>query len=168
MSVSWYTTTGPNDDHGLHKGCHESQSVSAREHRTKCVKTHRYYRIYPAIDPTKHFEGKTYKGKVVLVTGASRGIGQDVARHYALAGASVTLVSRRQAALEDVKAAILLEIPDADVLLYAADVKDPVQAEAAVNATVERFGRLDVLIANAGVSTPFTQSTYSCSRLYTY
>lgn len=137
-------------------------------HCRKRVKTYKYYSIYSTIDPTKHFKDKTYKGKVVLITGASRGIGQDVARHYALAGASVTLVSRRQSALEDVKAAILLEVPDAEIFLYAADVKDPVQAEAAVNATVERFGRLDVLIANAGVSTPFTQSRCFRSHLNNY
>jgi hypothetical protein len=67
----------------------------------------------------------------------------------------VALVSRYQATLEEVKAAILQEVQD---------VKDYEQAEAAVNATVRRFGRLDILIANAGACSPSTSSNHS---LYT-
>ncbi|EKM58601.1 uncharacterized protein PHACADRAFT_207415 [Phanerochaete carnosa HHB-10118-sp] len=112
------------------------------------------HRIYPTIDPTTHFKKKTYKDKVVLVTGASRGIGRDVARYYALAGASVAIVSRHQAALEEVKAAILQEVPGAKILVFAVDVKDFDAANAAVNATVRQFGHLDILVAGAAAVTP--------------
>ena len=122
--------------------------------------------VYPTIDPKTHFEKKSYLGKVVLVTGASRGIGRDVARHYARAGASVTLVSRDQAALQAVKTTILEELPEAQVLVHIADVKDFTQAGSAVEATVLHFGRLDVLVANAGASTPITASRHSNRLVY--
>jgi len=120
------------------------------------MKVTNHHRTYPTIDPTAHFEKKTYRNKVVLVAGASRGIGRDVARHYALAGASLALVSRHQAALEEVKAAILQEVPDAQISVFTADVKSISATEAAVNAAVQQFGRLDILVANAAATTPMT------------
>ena len=82
----------------------------------------------------------TLEGKVAFVTGASSGIGAAVAR--ALAGQSVKLglASRNK---ND------LGLPD--VVASACDVRDRAQIEAAMNATVERFGRLDMVIANAGI-----------------
>ncbi|KAI0313160.1 NAD-P-binding protein [Amylostereum chailletii] len=112
--------------------------------------------LYPTIDPKDHFENKTFKGKVVLVTGASRGIGQQTAVDFARAGAAVVIVSRKQETLEETKAAILKAVPDAGVLAIPVDVKNSEQAAKAVEATVERFGRLDVVIANAGAISPFT------------
>ncbi|MBW3593833.1 MAG: SDR family NAD(P)-dependent oxidoreductase [Actinobacteria bacterium] len=80
------------------------------------------------------------EGKVALVTGASRGIGAAVARSLAEAGARVALVSRSG---DD------LGLPNA--LGIACDVSDYEQVERAVNEAVERFGRLDILVPNAGV-----------------
>lgn len=114
--------------------------------------------IYGKIDPSVHFKAKTFKSKVILVTGASRGIGRDVARHYALSGASVALVSRHQTTLESVRDGILQEVPDAQILILEADVKDWERAEAVVIETVKHFGHLDILVANAGASTPLTTS----------
>lgn len=79
-------------------------------------------------------------GKVAFVTGASRGIGAAVARALSSKGAAVGLASRRG---DD------LGLPKA--LGLACDVSDRVAVEEAVAATVERFGRLDVCVANAGV-----------------
>jgi NAD(P)-dependent dehydrogenase (short-subunit alcohol dehydrogenase family) len=90
----------------------------------------------------------------VLITGASRGIGAQIALQYALAGASLTLVARTQAALDDSKAAILRERPSAQVLTFPADVRDVARAEEVVAATVAHFGRLDILVANAGILRP--------------
>ncbi|KIP06252.1 hypothetical protein PHLGIDRAFT_14001 [Phlebiopsis gigantea 11061_1 CR5-6] len=115
-----------------------------------------HHSVYPAIRLETHASTKTYRGKVVLVTGASRGIGEDVARHYALAGAAVVLVARHLPSLEQAREAILRDAPDAQILALAADVTDWVRAEEVVAETVERFGRLDVLVANAGASTPMT------------
>ncbi|KAI0265271.1 NAD-P-binding protein [Gloeopeniophorella convolvens] len=116
-----------------------------------------HHDVYPTIDPTDAFANKTYKGKVVLVTGASRGIGQAIAAAYAKAGASLTITGRSQATLDASAAAILADAPGAQVLAVPADVRDPKATEAAVQATLARFGRLDVVIANAGATTNLTQ-----------
>ncbi|KAI0318718.1 NAD-P-binding protein [Amylostereum chailletii] len=112
--------------------------------------------VYPTIDPKVHFEKASFKGKVVLVTGASRGIGQQTAVDYARAGATVVIVSRQQEALDETKNIILKVVPQAQVLAIPVDVKNSEQAAKAVETAVERFGRLDVLIANAGTISPFT------------
>jgi NADP-dependent 3-hydroxy acid dehydrogenase YdfG len=51
----------------------------------------------------------------------------------------------------------LKELPDTEVVTFVADVKDPVSAEEAVKVTKSRFGRLDVLVANAGVTSPVNE-----------
>ncbi|KAI0275425.1 NAD-P-binding protein [Gloeopeniophorella convolvens] len=112
--------------------------------------------VYPAIDPKVHFDSQTYRGKVVLVTGASRGIGQETAVAYAKAGASVAIVSRSQGTLDATSKAIHAAVPNAQVLSVPADVRDWRAAEAAVNETVARFGRLDILVANAGATAGVT------------
>ena len=111
--------------------------------------------MYPFIDPGAHFVAQTYRGKVVLVTGASRGIGQEIAVMFAKAGAHLVIIARTQRTLYGTKAAILAARPDAQVLTFSADVTDTTRAEAAVKATVERFGHLDILVANAGIVRTF-------------
>ncbi|TFY74832.1 hypothetical protein EWM64_g9183 [Hericium alpestre] len=106
--------------------------------------------VYPEIDPSKHIANKTYKDKVVLITGASRGIGKELAILYAKAGASLVLSARNQKLLEEVKQEVLRIDPAAKVVSVVADVADIKQTEAVVKAGVDRFGKLDVVIANAG------------------
>jgi len=96
------------------------------------------------------FASQSYKGKVVLVTGASRGIGQETAIQYARAGASIALVARTEESLTRTTDLIASAAPGAEVLALAADVREAKAAEAAVQRVLERFGKLDVLIANAG------------------
>jgi 3-oxoacyl-[acyl-carrier protein] reductase len=79
-------------------------------------------------------------GKVAVVTGASRGIGAAVAKALAAEGVKLGLASRSGDALGL-----------AEAVGIGCDVSDPGQVDAAVAATVERFGRLDILVANAGV-----------------
>ncbi|KAH9963677.1 NAD-P-binding protein [Russula compacta] len=110
--------------------------------------------IYPTIDPKAHYDAQTYAGKVVLVTGASRGIGAEIALQFARAGAILTLVARSQAALDASKDAILRERPSAQILTFPADVRDVTKAEEVVAVTVAKFGRLDILVANAGILRP--------------
>jgi NADP-dependent 3-hydroxy acid dehydrogenase YdfG len=88
-------------------------------------------------------------GTAALVTGASSGIGAVTARQLAELGASVALVARRQDRLEALAAEI--DAAGGTALVVAADITDRVQAEAAVQQTVERFGRLDILVNNAGL-----------------
>ncbi|WP_326725497.1 SDR family NAD(P)-dependent oxidoreductase [Streptomyces sp. NBC_00243] len=88
-------------------------------------------------------------GTVALVTGASSGIGAATARRLAGHGASVTLVARRKARLDDLAAEI--EKAGGTALVLEADITDRAQAEAAVQQSVEHFGRLDTLVNNAGL-----------------
>jgi NAD(P)-dependent dehydrogenase (short-subunit alcohol dehydrogenase family) len=88
-------------------------------------------------------------GKVALVTGAARGIGFETARLLHERGASVTLLDLDEQATEQAAAQI-----GERTLALAADVTDRERMEDAVQATVERFGGLDVPIANAGVAPP--------------
>ena len=78
-------------------------------------------------------------GKVALITGASRGIGAAIARSLDAQGVRLGLASRSGDDL------------GLDAVAQPCDVRDPDQLESIVAATVERFGRLDILVANAGV-----------------
>ncbi|KAI0267634.1 NAD-P-binding protein [Gloeopeniophorella convolvens] len=116
-----------------------------------------HHDVYPAIDPQPHFQAQTFNGKVVFITGASRGIGRETALYFARAGAHVAISARVQTTLDETKSVILADVPSADVLVLPVDVKSPSGAEAAIRATVEKYGRLDVLVANAGAANPFDQ-----------
>jgi 2,3-dihydroxy-2,3-dihydrophenylpropionate dehydrogenase len=87
-------------------------------------------------------------GNVALITGAGSGIGRAVALRYVAEGASVALAGRDKSRLEAVAAES--GAPDR-VLPIAADVKSSADMHEAVARTVERFGRLDTLVTNAGI-----------------
>jgi NADP-dependent 3-hydroxy acid dehydrogenase YdfG len=88
-------------------------------------------------------------GTAAVITGASSGIGAATARRLAANGSSVALVARRRSRLEALAAEI--EQAGGRALVVEADVADRTQAEAAVQQTIERFGRLDILVNNAGL-----------------
>src|SRR3954465_4587100 len=90
--------------------------------------------------------------RTVLVTGASRGIGKATAVAFAAQGCNVVLTSRRQEALDEVGAEISAAHPEVGVLAHAAHAAEPEQAAACVDAAVARFGRIDVLVNNAGTN----------------
>ncbi len=83
-------------------------------------------------------------GRIVIVTGASSGIGEAFARLAAREGARLVLAARRTGRLE----ALAAELPDA--LAVTTDLRVPDQVEAMVAAAAERFGGVDVLVNNAG------------------
>ncbi|ELY47656.1 SDR family NAD(P)-dependent oxidoreductase [Natronorubrum sulfidifaciens] len=84
---------------------------------------------------------------VIVVTGASRGLGRAMAERFVEDGARVVLTARDSERLETVAA----ELPG-DSLVVPADVRDSDDVERVIDRTLERFGRLDTLVNNAGVS----------------
>jgi meso-butanediol dehydrogenase/(S,S)-butanediol dehydrogenase/diacetyl reductase len=92
---------------------------------------------------------KTLEGRIALVTGAARGIGRAMALRYAGEGATVTVADRDEAGARAVAQEIQALGATADAL--PVDVREPQQSAAMVARVVQRFGRLDVLVNNAGV-----------------
>lgn len=88
--------------------------------------------------------------KVVLITGASSGIGRSLAYSFARRGARVILVARRADRLEAVRREI--EPYTSDVLVIPADLTDDEQLQVVVRQAVDTFGRIDVLVNDAGMS----------------
>jgi short-subunit dehydrogenase len=84
-------------------------------------------------------------GKVVLITGASEGIGAACAREFAASGAKLSLIARSEEGLR--------RAGGADALITAGDLTNDGVRRAAVERTLERYGRIDILINNAGVGT---------------
>jgi NAD(P)-dependent dehydrogenase (short-subunit alcohol dehydrogenase family) len=84
-------------------------------------------------------------GSVAIVTGASSGIGEATARLAAAAGARLVLAARRTERLE----ALAGELPG-EALVITTDMRDPAQVRRMVDAAAERYGRVDVLVNNAG------------------
>lgn len=90
-------------------------------------------------------------GKVALVTGASRGIGREIAATFAAAGADVMLSSRKPEALDEAVRSIV-DRAAGRLDVFAANAGDPAAAAGCVAATVERFGRVDILVNNAATN----------------
>src|SRR6188768_1496386 len=90
------------------------------------------------------------KGKVALVTGASRGIGKSIALELAAAGCDLLLTARDKAALDAVAAEVRALGRRAEV--HAADLREEGEPARLAGLAKERFGRLDILVNNAGAS----------------
>ena len=89
------------------------------------------------------------KGNVAVVTGASTGLGLQMAKAFASQGANLVLLARRMNLLEENAKAITEEF-GVEVLPFACDITKTEMVQAAVKATMERFGRVDILVNNAG------------------
>ncbi len=87
-----------------------------------------------------------FSNKVVIVTGAGSGIGAATAARFSAEGACVVLAGRRQDKLDEVAA----PLEASRTLICRTDVAEQAQVEALVAATIARFGRLDVMVNNAG------------------
>ncbi|WP_280260194.1 SDR family oxidoreductase [Nocardia abscessus] len=100
------------------------------------------------LEPLRRITGPRYdvRGKTVLITGAGQGIGRELATLLHRRGASIALADIDQAAAQAAASAL-----GDRSLAISADVADREAMEKATSRTVERFGRLDVVVANAGV-----------------
>jgi NAD(P)-dependent dehydrogenase (short-subunit alcohol dehydrogenase family) len=92
-----------------------------------------------------------FAGRIVVITGGSRGLGLVIARQLAAEGARLMLVARDAAELSRAAADIRERQPGAEVATAAADVTQRTDVERAMAATVATYGRVDVLINNAGI-----------------
>jgi short-subunit dehydrogenase len=90
-----------------------------------------------------------FKDKAVLITGASSGIGEELARQLGQAGAKLTLAARRKERLEEL-AQRITAAGNARPLVVQCDVTQDEDLQSAVSETVRQWGKLDVVIANAG------------------
>ena len=88
------------------------------------------------------------KGRVVVITGASSGIGRALAIEFFSRGARLALGARRIYQLEELKT----ELNDSDILCVETDVAIEADCKKLIDLTLERFGRIDILINNAGIS----------------
>src|SRR5688500_13103354 len=86
------------------------------------------------------------RDRVALITGASRGLGLEIARAYAARGARLVVTARRPAPLEEVTSELRRTT---EILAVPGDVSDPAHNQALVQEALDRFGRIDVLINNA-------------------
>ena len=88
-------------------------------------------------------------GRVAVVTGASTGLGLQMAKAFASQGAKLVLLARRMNLLEENAKAITAEF-GVEVLPFACDITSAERVKEAVKATIDRFGRVDILVNNAG------------------
>ena len=89
-------------------------------------------------------------GRVAVITGGGRGIGREIARTLANAGAHIVIAEILQENAED--AANEMRSLGRDSLAVQTDVRDPQQVEAMTQAAIDRFGKIDILVCNAGIA----------------
>ncbi len=114
----------------------------------------------------KPLEKQMENTPVVIVTGASRGIGADIARWLGTRGCSITLIARKQDLLETV--ALDVQRLGGSVLPISADIADRDVCMYLVRKTVERFGRVDALVNNAGILGPIVSLAAANPHAWTY
>lgn len=92
-----------------------------------------------------------YEGRVVVITGASSGLGVQMAKGFAEQGADLALLARREEKLSDVKQEIQDQY-DVKIMYHVCDVTDTESVNTAIDAVAKEYGKIDVLINNAGSS----------------
>ncbi|CAK7204739.1 hypothetical protein SEUCBS139899_007499 [Sporothrix eucalyptigena] len=128
--------------------------LKALPHSGVLMTEHTRHDTYDAISP----KNLNLAGKAVLITGASRGIGRNIAIAYAQAGASQIAIAARSS-MKDTEAAVLAAAeaagkPAPKLLTLTLDTTDAAAIDASVTILTAQFGRLDILVNNAGVLEP--------------
>ncbi len=94
--------------------------------------------------------GPYFRGRTAVITGASSGIGRDIALSFARFGAKIALLARRESVLEELAREITVETGERPLVLVA-DVTDQEQSHSAIAQAVAQFGHVDLLINSAGI-----------------
>ncbi|MBA2812759.1 MULTISPECIES: SDR family oxidoreductase [Streptomyces] len=94
----------------------------------------------------------TLAGRVAVITGGSRGIGLGIATAYRAAGAHVVIAARKAAGLDEAREELSRVKGDGDIHTVVANAGEPEQAQACVDGTMTRFGRVDILVNNAATN----------------
>jgi NAD(P)-dependent dehydrogenase (short-subunit alcohol dehydrogenase family) len=95
---------------------------------------------------------KDLDGRVAVITGGSRGIGLAIARAYRAAGAHVTIAARKAGGLAEARDDLMAVPGGGGVHTVVANAGEPDQAQSCVDETMERFGRVDILVNNAATN----------------
>ncbi|MEC6748603.1 SDR family oxidoreductase [Marinilactibacillus sp. XAAS-LB27] len=98
------------------------------------------------------FSSDVFKGQHALVTGATGGIGCETAKVLAAMGANVTITGRKEQVLSELKKEIENESPNAEVLMFVADLTDAIDREKLVLIAEETFGTVSLLVNSAGMT----------------
>jgi citronellol/citronellal dehydrogenase len=106
----------------------------------------------PSPESQRVFAPAIFEGRVCVITGGGSGIGLATARELARLGASVAICGRTQQKLDDASAELHAITPNAHAI--ACDIREPAQVEAMVKGVLARFGKIDVLVNNAGGQFP--------------
>ncbi|MEA1085022.1 SDR family NAD(P)-dependent oxidoreductase [Sphingomonas sp. M6A6_1c] len=107
-----------------------------------------------------------FTDKVVLIVGASSGMGRGVALHLATEGATIVATARREAKLQSLAAEILLQ--GARCAIHPADARDAAAAAVVVAATIAQFGRIDLLLMNVGGAPDLDLRTIGAGEVIDY
>lgn len=105
----------------------------------------------PNTDLSGFIDNQVGKGKTILITGASSGLGAGMATHFARMGYNLAICARRTERLEQLKANLLADNPTIKVSVKALDVTDYTQVFKVFHEFAQEFGKLDRIIINAGV-----------------
>jgi NAD(P)-dependent dehydrogenase (short-subunit alcohol dehydrogenase family) len=138
----------------MHQGRHEAMKITAAKLLFSGIALGAGLLLRSSRRPRYSFAEKS-----IFITGGSRGLGLEIARVLAREGALLTIIGRNRARLAAARRE--LEIYGNEVLDIPCDVRDAVSVQSAVNEVIDRRGRIDVLINNAGVIQvgPFEQMT---------
>jgi len=94
---------------------------------------------------------KNFENKTIIITGAAMGLGLAAAKELAAWGANLALVDYNEKSLNDAKAEIANDFPDAKIITVVADVSNEEAVKNYVDETVKAFNRIDGLYNNAGI-----------------
>ncbi|WP_296172283.1 SDR family oxidoreductase [Psychrobacter sp. UBA2769] len=111
--------------------------------------------LFSAIQPARYLKGlnkqQVGRGKTILITGASSGLGEGMARLFAKLGYNLAICARRTERLEDLKAELLAQYPDIRIEYRVLDVSDYDAIFTVFDAFAADFGHIDRVVVNAGI-----------------